>query len=275
MARKRDRSSDTWLPLTKARAAEAEIPTGEAFRTEWVDFERGIRMGNLEPPERITQIVKYHLENRYGQPFVCDRWGRGVFWRWICWVSRANREAKPISNKANWSCAKFFISVDFDERAFECGLQVERGPAAGPERFPGCRLGPDWDWHRLVHELRPNTRLDRRMRRLLREDGFSAWIGSHTSSGLFTAENYTSARQLREALDGVSDYDWAGFQLYYPFAEDELRGMSGHELVEAMFAVFAETVPAMNLVSDVPLPISPDAPKTATRTTDAARRRKQ
>jgi hypothetical protein len=38
-------------------------------------------VSNLEPHERITQILKYGLEERYATPFVTDRWGRGVFWQ--------------------------------------------------------------------------------------------------------------------------------------------------------------------------------------------------
>ena len=68
-----------------------EIPLGvrPAFKREFLDFERGIRMGGLEPNERITQIVKAHLVARHGQPFIIDKWGRGRFWRWICWLPRA------------------------------------------------------------------------------------------------------------------------------------------------------------------------------------------
>ena len=78
---KKKLSSRDWLPLSKPQKAAAEIPTGEAFRPEWIDFDHGIRVGNLEPHERITQIVKYAMEDRYGTPFVTDSWGRGVFWQ--------------------------------------------------------------------------------------------------------------------------------------------------------------------------------------------------
>ena len=106
---KRTASAKDWLPLAKTGTPTTDLPTGEAFRSEWIDFQRGIRVGNLEPHERITQILKFHLEQRYRTPFVTDRWGRGVYWQWICWLPRANREAKPISNKVNFGCAKLFI----------------------------------------------------------------------------------------------------------------------------------------------------------------------
>ena len=79
---KKKPSSKDWLPLSKPQKAAAELPTGDAFRPEWIDFEHGIRVGNLEPHERITQILKYGLETRYGTDFITDRWGRGVFWRY-------------------------------------------------------------------------------------------------------------------------------------------------------------------------------------------------
>jgi len=77
---RRDSAKD-WLPRGKSNAGTPEMPTGEAFRPEWIDFEHGIRVGNLEPHERITQILKFQLESRHRTPFVTDRWGRGVYWQ--------------------------------------------------------------------------------------------------------------------------------------------------------------------------------------------------
>ena len=74
-------------------ARQSPLPIRPAFKREFVDVERGIRVGNLEPHERITQIVKAHLTARHRQKFVIDKWGRGVWWRWICWLPRAGRDA--------------------------------------------------------------------------------------------------------------------------------------------------------------------------------------
>jgi hypothetical protein len=63
---KRRATQKDWLPLAKSEKTAAELPTGEAFRVAWIDFEKGIRVGNLQPHERITQILKYGLETRYG-----------------------------------------------------------------------------------------------------------------------------------------------------------------------------------------------------------------
>ena len=43
------------------------------FRPEFLDFRRGIRVGNLEDHERITRILKLALEARYRQAFVTER----------------------------------------------------------------------------------------------------------------------------------------------------------------------------------------------------------
>ena len=226
---------------------------GRAFRTEWIDFECGIRIGNLELDERITQIMKTYLQDHYQQPFVCDRYGRGSFWGWMCWVPRRNREAKPISHDINFGCAKLFISVFGDETVFKCGMQVERGrigPGDGKARWFNQ---PDWDWHNLVRQLRKGSRLDGEMARLLREDGFEVWIGNWDAPGEFTAANYKSASQLKRPLKSVKDDDWAGFQLYYPMTKDEVHAMQGHEFIEAVCAAFGELTEAMNCVMDVPL----------------------
>ena len=73
------------------------LPVRPAFKREFLDFERGIRMGGLEPHERITQIVKARLVEKHGRDLVIDKWGRGRFWQWICWIVRENRDSKPIS----------------------------------------------------------------------------------------------------------------------------------------------------------------------------------
>lgn len=250
---KRRTATKDWLPLVKAGKTREADPTGEAFRPEWLDFEHGIRVGNLEPHERITRILKYYLEGRYGTPFVTDRWGRGVFWQWICWLPRANREAKPLSNKVNFGCAKLFICVDQDAKVFQSGLQIERGYAEGPEPYPGCLLQEDWDWHRLVAQCADGTVLDREFRRLLKQEDFVAEIGDWSANAVFNAKNFDSARQLHDVLANYPRNQWVGFQLYFPMPQAEVEACSGFELVKAMCAVFAQVVPAMNACMQVPL----------------------
>jgi hypothetical protein len=262
---KKRESIHEWLPLAKVAERSGELPTGEAFRTEWIDFSRGIRVGNLEPYERITQILKVHLEGRYGTPFVTDRWGRGEYWQWICWLPRANREAKPVSSGVNFGCAKLFISSDREKRVFQSGLQVERGYAEGAAPYPGCRLKPDWDWHRLLKQCGAGTDLDRELHRLLGREGFVAEAGDWEANAVFTKKNFRSARQIREALKRCPAREWAGFQLYYPMPEKELREMTGHDFVRAVCAAFDEVVPAMNACMQVPLSRAPAAPCRAVR----------
>ena len=95
--------------------------------------------------------------------------------------------------------------------------------------------------------------MERELVRLLRQDGFVARIGDWEKMNAFDAKNFRGVRQLRDAMRGVGDRDWVGFQLYYPFREKELRAMNGLELVQSMTAVFAELVPAMNLWMQVPM----------------------
>jgi len=250
---KRKPSAGKWLPLARARAAAPALPTGDAFRIEWIDFERGIRVGNLEPEERITQILKYHLEGACGTPFITDRWGRGVYWQWICWLPRANREAKPISNKVNFGCSKFFISAEREEAVFRSGLQVERGPARGPAPYPGVLLRPDWDWHRLMAQARARSPLDRELRRLVHEEGFVIEVGDWTDNVVLRGDAFRSAAQIARAAGRFAETGWVGFQLYYPMPRSELRTCTGPELIGAVRAVFAQVIPAMNACMQVPL----------------------
>jgi hypothetical protein len=54
-----------------------------------------------------------------------------------------------------------------------------------------------------------------------------------------------------------SKHEWAGFQLYYPMPEKEIRACTGLELVKAVCGVFAEVIPAMNCCMQVKLATNP------------------
>jgi hypothetical protein len=246
-------SAKDWGVRGKSGVPAAELPTGEAFRPEWIDFTHGIRVGNLEPHERITQILKFHLETRHRTPFVTDRWGRGVYWQWICWLPRANRLAKPVSNRVNFGCAKLFISADGERKVFKSGLQVERGYASGPEAEKPWGLREDFDWHRLVKQCRAGTALDRELRRLVQREGFVAAVIREQASGGLAERSFTSTAPLRLALQRCAPQRWAGFQLYYPMPESELRSSTGYELVQAIAGVFEEVIPVMNCCMDIQL----------------------
>ncbi len=219
--------------------------TAIGFRSEFLDFERGIRVGNLEPRERITRILKAGLEARYGQEFVTERWGRGVFWQWIGFLNRANRNAKPKSSHVSFGCSKFFVMVDTGDRRFKCGLQVERGYLRAPREMRECQLRSDWDWQRLVAALTPRGALMRELRRLL-DDEFEIQAGTWAEPHVFRKSTLPGAGRLRALLDGEPAREWCGFQLYFAMDEADVRAMNGTDLVDTMFAVFDEVRPAMN-----------------------------
>ncbi len=225
-----------------------------AFKSQYLDFQRGIRVGNLEDNERITRILKLELESRYGQDFVTERWGRGIFWQWIGYLPRENREAKPISGRVSFGCSKFFIMVDTEDRVFKCGMQVERGYLTPAPEYSQCRLESDWDWHRLISALKPYSRMERELRRLVTREGFKLHAGDwETETGDIDKSNFPGAAKIRRMLQSAPGNRWAGFQVYYPFTESEVTGSTGLDLVESMLAVFAEVTPAMNLCMQVRL----------------------
>lgn len=244
---------DQWLPLTHRGGVTGVPPTGEAFQPEWIDFRRGIRVGGLQPHERITQMLKYRLETRYRTPFVIARWGRGAYWQWICWLPRANRDAKPISHDVSFGCAKLFLSVSAAPQLLKAGLQVERGYAAGPEAARPWGLRPDFDWHRLLRQCRAGTVFERELRRLILREGFVAAVLVEDADGELVEERVRAVKPLRAALQRCAPSRWAGFQLYYPLGAGEVRSCSGLELVQAICGVFAEVLPAMNCCMQVPV----------------------
>lgn len=230
-----------------AKASQPIPKAAIGFRPEFLDFRRGIRVGNLEDHERITRILKPELEARYAEPFVTERWGRGVYWQWIGYLPRANREAKPVSSKVSFGCSKFFLMVDTEEKEFQCGLQVERGYVKPPRGSGSAKLGADWDWNRLVSALKPDGPIERELKRLVRREGFRIRLGEWGAPVLISGANWPGASGLRRQIKGIAENQWAGFQLYYPIAEKEMSTFTGVDLVESMLAVFREVAPAMNL----------------------------
>jgi hypothetical protein len=229
-------------------------PAAVAFRPEYLDFRRGIHVGNLEDNERITRILKLALESRYRQPFVTERWGRGVYWQWIGYLPRANREAMPLSSQVSFGCSKFFLSVDTEEKLFKCGMQVERGYVKAPRGNRECQLQSDWDWHRLLRSLRPRSPMQRELKRLVLREGFMLHGGSwETEAVCFSRDNFPSMHKVRRLLAAAPAAHGAGFQLYYPMTESEVLASTGLDLVESMLAVFREVTPAMNLCLQVQL----------------------
>lgn len=224
------------LPIPKAAIA---------FLPEHLDFRRGIHVGNLEDHARITRILKLELEALYGEPFVTERYGRGVYWQWIGYLPRANRDAKPLSSKVSFGCSKLFLMVDTEDKLFKCGLQVERGYVKAPHSFRRGELRPDWDWRRLEKALRPSGGMELELKRLVEREGFRMHVGTWENPASFT--RWPGAPKLRKLILGIPPNHWASFQVYYPMQEEEVKKSSGLDLIESMLAIFQEVTLAMNL----------------------------
>jgi hypothetical protein len=247
VARKRTQDGDRPIDLPGLGVACA-------FRPEFLDFERGIHVGNLNDDERITRVLKLALETRYGQPFVTERWGRGVYWQWIGYLARANRLAKPVSSDVSFGCSKFFLQVDTSERAAKFGLQVERGYERAPRESSQFELRPDWDWHRLLAALKPRSAMAGELERLVCREGFLVHAGGWAGQpALFSKSNYPGPAKLRQALEAAPKNGWAGFQLFYRLSESEVERATGLDLVESMLAVYREVLPVMNLCMQIKL----------------------
>ncbi|MBN2583635.1 MAG: hypothetical protein JXL80_11245 [Planctomycetes bacterium] len=255
MSRKRGRTNPNnllpqWTP--KKRLLE-DVPLEQLkpdFRTTYLDFDRGIHMGNLEPNQRITRIVRQALEDRHATRFITDRWGRGVYWHWICWLPVESRKAKPVSNNYNFGCAKYYITLNDEPQSFEAGMQIER--ASMLRGGDTVCTEDDWDYHTLVRSLRRGSPLADELSRLIREEGFTARAGPFASRRTFTAANYRGPADVARAAKSIPDDEWGGFQLCYVIPRNEIKGMTGDDVVAAILAVFDELVAAMNLVMTMP-----------------------
>jgi len=192
------------------------LPVHPAFKREFLDFERGIRMGGLEPHERITQIIKYYLMSKHRQDIVIDKWGRGRFWQWICWIVRANRDSKPISGGLSFASAKFFMSLESDERCLTAGIQIER---AAVRRGAGGPVGEvyaaeDWDFYRLVDGLKAGSLLEAELRRLVTREGFTVHLGGGEGGLTVRGRRWSGAAAIRRACRKIPDDAWGWFQVY-------------------------------------------------------------
>jgi hypothetical protein len=226
--------------------------TAIGFLPEYLDFQRGIRVGNLEENQRISRILKLALEARYREPFVTEKYGRGAYWQWMGFLARANREAKPESSKVSFGCSKFFLTVDTEDKLFKCGFSVERGFVEAPD-VPGIDLKPDFDWYRLLKSLKPASAMARELKRLVVREGFRIDAGGFENPYAVTKTRFPTMTKLRKALEEAPAASWAGFQVYYPMLEKEVRSSSGVDLIEAMMAIFDEVTPAMNLCMQIRL----------------------
>lgn len=230
----------------KAKIGTALPRAAIAFRPEFLDFKRGIRVGNLQDNERITRILKLAIEDAYQESFVTERYGRGVFWQWIGFLSRSNRSAKPVSSSVSFGCSKLFITIDGRDRLFKCGFSVERGFKKPPSQFPQCELQPDWDWYRLQKQCRPGSALYREFKRLVGREGFFIDAGNWDDPVTFSKKTLPEPEKLRKVLGKAPGDSWAGFQVYYPMKQKDVSTTNGIDLIESMLAIFREVTPAMN-----------------------------
>jgi len=218
------------------------------FRREYLDFERGIRIGRLEPEQRLTRVLKCALESAFGAPFATVRWGRGLYWQWIGFFPKIARQAK-----ASFGCAKYFVSLDRQQRALHAGMQVERGYVTPPPEFQECRLQANWDWHRLLALLRSGGAAERLLAERVMQDGFRIFVGSWAGGREFTAANFTGLSTIRRVIARAPARAWCGFQLFYPLREEEIRAMDGRDILDAILAIFAEVTPLVSACWDVRL----------------------
>ena len=216
------------------------------FIPDYLDFQRGIRVGNLQDNERITRILKLAIEDACQEPFVTERYGRGVYWQWIGFISRANRAAKPVSSNVSFGCSKFFLTVDPHDNLFKCGFSVERGFIKASPDYGDIILKPDWDWNRLLKQCKAKGSLYDELKRLVMREGFVIDAGCWDDRATFRKKNLPEPAQLVRALRSAPDDAWAGFSVYYPMKEKEVLSASGADLVDSMLAVFREVTPAMN-----------------------------
>ena len=89
------------------------------------------------------------------------------------------------------------------------------------------------------------------MKRLVFREGFQIEAGGWEDREAITKSTFPSVSKLKKIMQEAPGDSWAGFQLYYPMREKDVRDSSGIDLVESMLAIFEEVTPAMNLCMQV------------------------
>ena len=93
----------------------------------------------------------------------------------------------------------------------------------------------------------------RELKRLVSREGFMVEAGGWDELQALGKNNFPGMAKLKRTLTKAPGEDWAGFQVYYPMSEKEVRGSSGVDLIESMMAIFEEVTPAMNLCMQIQL----------------------
>jgi len=98
--------------------------------------------------------------------------------------------------------------------------------------------------------------MERELKRLVVREGFVIHAGSwEVDAASLSSANFPQMFELRRLLEAAPKSHWAGFQIYYPMQESEVRGTTGVDLVESILAVFREVAPTMNLCMQIGLPM--------------------
>jgi hypothetical protein len=91
------------------------------------------------------------------------------------------------------------------------------------------------------------------LKRLVNREGFRVDAGNWENRQVIRKNKFPIMGRLKKMLEDAPPAEWAGFQVYYPMPEDEVRASSGVDLIESMMAVFEEVTPAMNLCMQIQL----------------------
>lgn len=224
------------------------------FKTQWIDFKKGIRVGHLEEDQRITQILKKCLFKVFNEDFLVDHWGRGLFWSYIWFCPRANLKAKNFKGPGQFPSAKYFIGIDSDRSLFVSGLYVESGYNKSEE--PRYQRNSDWDWNRFVAKLKKDSTFQKEIQRLIFEESFELVIGFEENLKIFNRENFKDVKSICNEIEKRLKEDWVVVQIYYPLSEKEVKSMKGSELIQATMGIWSESSNLMNACLQIPFSLT-------------------
>ena len=148
--------------------------------------------------------------------------------------------------------SKVSRATGVSRRAITEGVKELQSPPPRVRAVRGSRVRREGGGRKKVLEKDPA--LARELERLVLHEGFLLHAGGwEEQPEYFARAGYPGVVKIRKALEAAPKSGWAGFQLFYPMRESEVRGSTGLDLVESMLAVFREVTPAMNLCMQIEL----------------------
>ncbi|MDP3981306.1 MAG: hypothetical protein Q8Q33_07840, partial [Chlamydiota bacterium] len=190
-----------------------------AFQPSFIDFKKGIRVGHLDENARLSRILKNALHEIFGEVFLVDRWGRGVYWEYIWFTPQRSWKKKNIKGRGHFESAKFFVGLDSKLKEFRAGIHIESGYTRSVEE-PRYQRNDQWDWNRMMKTLKGNTHLHAILKQLINEEQFRLQIGFSEDRSIYDC--WDGPKNILKEIQKRLCENWVVVQFFHAYSKQDL-----------------------------------------------------